>query len=81
MANYSTSDFNIVGATTDYGADSTRFQVQSTATPTFTFFEFEVVLGNLSASEANVTTSLRAGWLTGRRPVSGQLFPRGVYNR
>jgi hypothetical protein len=23
----------------------------------------------------------RPGWLTGRRPVSGQLFPRGVYNK
>lgn len=21
------------------------------------------------------------GWLTGRRPVSGQVFPRGVYNK
>jgi hypothetical protein len=81
MANYSTSDFNIVGATTDYGADSTRFQAQSTATPTFTFFEYQFVLGNISASEANIITSLRDGWLTGRRPVSGQLFPRGVYNK
>lgn len=81
MANYSTSDFNIVGVTTDYGADSTRFQVQSTATPSFTFFEFEVVLGNVSGTDINITKSLRDGWLTGRRPVSGQLFPRGVYNR
>jgi hypothetical protein len=23
----------------------------------------------------------RPGWLTGRRPVSGQVFPRGVYNK
>jgi hypothetical protein len=23
----------------------------------------------------------RSGWLTGRRPVSGQVFPRGVYNK
>jgi len=81
MANYTTSDFNIVGATRDYDVESTRFQVQSTATPSFTFFEFEFVLGNISSTEANITRSLRAGWLTGRRPVTGQLFPRGVYNR
>jgi hypothetical protein len=23
----------------------------------------------------------RPGWLTGRRPSQGQLFPRGVYNK
>lgn len=23
----------------------------------------------------------RPGWLTGRRPAQGQVFPRGVYNK
>lgn len=23
----------------------------------------------------------RPGWLTGRRPAQGQIFPRGVYNK
>ncbi len=23
----------------------------------------------------------RPGWLTGRRPLQGQVFPRGVYNK
>ncbi len=26
-------------------------------------------------------TETRPGWLTGRRPSQGQLFPRGVYNK
>lgn len=30
---------------------------------------------NISFSET------RPGWLTGRRPSQGQVFPRGVYNR
>ena len=26
-------------------------------------------------------TETRPGWLTGRRPSQGQIFPRGVYDR
>ena len=26
-------------------------------------------------------TETRPGWLTGRRPHLGQLFPRGIYNK
>ena len=26
-------------------------------------------------------TETRPGWLTGRRPSQGQVFPRGVYNK
>lgn len=26
-------------------------------------------------------TETRPGWLTGRRPSQGQIFPRGVYNK
>jgi len=30
----------------------------------------------------NITFSeTRPGWLTGRRPQTGQAFPRGVYNK
>lgn len=33
---------------------------------------------NIDASDI---TGTEPGWLTGRRPVSGQVFPRGVYNK
>lgn len=30
----------------------------------------------------NITfTETRPGWLTGRRPSQGQVYPRGVYNK
>jgi len=33
-------------------------------------------------SNKNISiTETRPGWLTGRRPSQGQLFPRGVYNK
>ena len=81
MANHSNTDFNIPSPTGDYGTDGTLFQVQSTLTPTFDFKEFQATLGNLTGTQVNITKSLRSGWLTGRRPVTGQLFPRGVYNK
>jgi len=35
-----------------------------------------------SNSNRNISsTETRPGWLTGRRPSQGQLFPRGVYNK
>jgi hypothetical protein len=37
-----------------------------------------VSVGNISFDNFNET---RPGWLTGRRPVNGQVFPRGVYNK
>ena len=81
MANYTGTQFSIVSATTDAGNDSTAFQAQSTAPFTITVKNILVSLGNVTAAAMGIVTSLRAGWLTGRRPVTGQLFPRGVYNR
>lgn len=36
--------------------------------------------GNISSTDIEVSTA-QPGWLTGRRPSQGQVFPRGVYNR
>lgn len=37
-----------------------------------------ISVGNMDFSNINQTVP---GWLTGRRPVDGQVFPRGVYNK
>ncbi len=40
--------------------------------------------GTLSAGNINLGADITGtvpGFLTGRRPVSGQVFPRGVYNK
>jgi len=39
-----------------------------------------VSVGNLNLG-ADYPAGTKPGWLTGRRPVKGQLFPRGVYNK
>jgi len=38
-----------------------------------------IVTNNLDFGSA--ITETRPGWLTGRRPSQGQVFPRGVYNK
>jgi hypothetical protein len=38
-----------------------------------------VSVGNIDLS-SQVTDTI-PGWLTGRRPTQGQVFPRGVYNK
>ena len=81
MANYSTSDLNIVGTTRDAVDDSTVFQVQSTAPFTIQITGFLTSLGNASAAAMGIISATASGFLTGRRPVTGQLFPRGVYNK
>jgi hypothetical protein len=40
--------------------------------------------GTISAGNINLSADITGtvpGFLTGRRPVSGQVFPRGVYNK
>ena len=81
MANYSTSDLNIVGATRDAVDDSTVFQAQSTAPFTIQIANLLIRLTNASAAAMGIISATESGFLTGRRPVTGQLFPRGVYNK
>lgn len=43
----------------------------------------ETTNGTISATNLDFSSfaETRPGWLTGRRPVDGQVFPRGVYNK
>jgi hypothetical protein len=56
--------------------DSVAFQIQSLDPYDISTTNGTVPLGNF-----NFEFSAVPGWLTGRRPVSGQIFPRGVYNK
>lgn len=60
-------------------ASTAAFQVQSTSSYTIEPSNGTVSVGNIDLS-ANITET-RPGWLTGRRPSQGQVFPRGVYNK
>jgi hypothetical protein len=57
--------------------DSIAFQIQSLDPYTISTTNGTISVGNISGGITNAVP----GFLTGRRPVSGQLFPRGVYNK
>lgn len=62
-------------------ASTTAFQVQSTSSYVIEPSNGTISPGNISGSNVNILTNTRSGWLTGRRPSQGQVFPRGVYNK
>ena len=37
--------------------------------------------GSIGVSTESLYTETGPGWLTGRRPTTGQLYPRGVFNK
>ena len=37
--------------------------------------------GSIGVSTESLYTETIPGWLTGRRPTTGQLYPRGVFNK
>jgi len=78
------ADFSFASLTTAVvGIASTEiFQVQSESNFTISPTIGSISVVNISGMNMDLTvTSARPGWLTGRRPQSGQIYPRGVYNK
>ena len=60
--------------------DSKIFQIQALS-PTVNASNLIISIKNATAAVFGINQSTRRGFLTGRRPVNGQLYPRGVYNK
>ena len=60
--------------------DTKIFQIQALS-PTVNPANVIVSSGNLNASVYGILNGTIPGFLTGRRPQTGQLYPRGVYNK
>tara|TARA_S200000501_G_scaffold248284_1_gene232589 strand:- start:17 stop:259 length:243 start_codon:yes stop_codon:yes gene_type:complete len=80
MANFAYADLDITTTTLEDAVNDSKFgQVQAL------LFTVNPSNGTVSLSTTgtnlNILDSTRPGFLTGRRPVKGQLYPRGVYNR
>ena len=81
MANYAYTTLGITEtASVDAVNDSKFGQVQATLF-TVNASNLLVSIVNASASDLGIDQSTKPGFLTGRRPQIGQLFPRGVYNK
>ena len=80
MANFAYADLDITTTTLEDAVNDSKFgQVQAL------LFTVNPSNGTVSLSTTgtnlNILDSTRPGFLTGRRPQTGQLYPRGVYNR
>jgi hypothetical protein len=79
MANYT---FSSLTTAVDGFNDTLSFSVQvNTSSYIISTTNGTVSVGNLSGLNISITGDTKPGFLTGRRPVSGQVFPRGVYNK
>ena len=81
MANYTYTDMGIFQTTRVDAVDDSKFgQIQALL---FTVYASNLLvsIGNATTSDLGINQSTRPGFLTGRRPVKGQLYPRGVYNK
>ena len=81
MANFAYTTLNITQtALIDAVDDSKIFQIQALS-PTVNPSNVIVSILNANASVFGVVSGTIPGYLTGRRPQTGQLYPRGVYNK
>ena len=81
MANYAFTTLGITETTSVDAVNDSKFgQVQATLF-TVNASNLLVSIVNASASDLGIDQSTKPGFLTGRRPQIGQLYPRGVYNK
>ena len=80
MANFAYADLDITTTTLEDAVNDSKFgQVQAL---TFTVNPSNGTISlSTTGTNLDIFDSTRPGFLTGRRPQTGQLYPRGVYNK
>ena len=87
MANYSSTSLHVLTAADDFNTETTLFQNQANvpADEYFSFTNGTVRIGNFSLNLSppipGSDSTARRTWLTGKRPATGQAYPRGVFNK
>ena len=81
MANYAYTTLGITETTSLDAVDDSKFGQIQALSPTVNASNLIVSIKNATAAIFGIDQSTRPGFLTGRRPVKGQLYPRGVYNK
>ena len=81
MANYAYTNMGITPTTLTDAVDDSKFGQIQALLFTVNASNLIVSIKNATADIFGIDQSTRRGFLTGRRPVTGQLFPRGVYNK
>ena len=81
MANYTYTNMGITPTTLSDAVDDSKFGQIQALLFTVNASNFIISIKNATAAIFGINQSTRPGFLTGRRPVNGQLYPRGVYNK
>ena len=81
MANFAYTDLGINQTTLVDAVDDSKFGQPQALTFTVNPSNLLVSIGNATTSDLGIIQSTQPGFLTGRRPQIGQLYPRGVYNK
>ena len=84
MANFSPAQITSLVAHQNAAIEYKQSTATPFVTPTFQSVTKAItggtpVIHNITGQDP-ITTSVR-GWLIGRRPASGMMYPRGVYNK
>ena len=81
MANYAYTNMGITPTTLTDAVDDSKFGQIQALLFTVNASNLIVSIKNATAAIFGIDQSTRRGFLTGRRPQIGQLYPRGVYNK
>ncbi len=81
MANFAYTTLNITQTTLIDAVDDSKIFLIQALSPTVNPSNVIVSSGDLNASVYGILNGTIPGYLTGRRPQTGQLYPRGVYNK
>ena len=81
MANFAYTVLGITQTTLVDAVNDSKFGQPQALSFTVNPSNVVVSIENASATDFNIFDSTQPGWMTGRRPVTGQLYPRGVFNK
>ena len=80
MANFPYADLDITTTTLEDAVNDSKFAQIQALTFTVNTSNGTVSLST-TGTNLDIFDSTRPGFLTGRRPQTGQLYPRGVFNK
>ena len=81
MANFAYTTLGITQTTIVDAVNDSKFGQPQALSFTVNPSNVVVSIENANASDIGINDPTQTGWLTGRRPTTGQLYPRGVYNK
>ena len=81
MANFAYTTLGITQTTLVDAVNDSKFGQPQALSFTVNPSNVVVSIENASATDFGINGSTQPGFLTGRRPHTGQLYPRGVFNK